>query len=71
MLDRKTKPLYLVALRPIKSMYRTSLEHAPLAGEEAAPAVSGETDTWRTLAGWAWATYLLVITAVVAWALLS
>ena len=52
-------------------MYRTSLEHAPLAGEEAAPAVSGDADTWRTLAGWAWATYLLVITAVVAWALLS
>jgi len=52
-------------------MYRTSLEHPPLAGDEAAPGVGGEVDTWRTLAGWAWATYLLVITAVVAWVLLS
>ena len=47
------------------------MEHAPLTGDEAVPGISGEADTWRTLAGWAWATYLFVITAVAAWALLT
>jgi hypothetical protein len=51
-------------------MYRTSLEHAPLAGDEAAPAAS-EADTWRTVAGWAWLSYLATFTALAAWALLN
>jgi hypothetical protein len=70
-LDRPRRPLYLVSLETMRTMYRSGSPRSLylVAAETAATASSR--DSWRTVAGWAWLIYLTAFTALAAWALLG